>query len=253
MSKVRVYDLPIRVFHWCFAALFVAAYAIANLVDDESSRFSWHMLAGLMLAATVLFRLFWGLVGTRYARFSDFSLRPAELASYLRSVVSGDGRRWVGHNPASSWAALSMMAIALAMGASGVAMALGMAPEWVEEAHELLANALLALALLHLAGLVVHVQRHRDALPASMISGYKHDLPQGTAGVTPRRVAAMLFLLWLLGTGGLMLRGYAQNEGTLQLFGARLELGENRHASGEIGESGHATGEQVDDHERESD
>ena len=65
MNAVRVYDLPTRVFHWSFAGLFVAAYAIANLVDDESARFAWHMLAGLMLGLAVLLRLVWG--GDRHA------------------------------------------------------------------------------------------------------------------------------------------------------------------------------------------
>ena len=49
MTAVRVYDLPTRVFHWSFASLFAAAYAIANRVDDESARFAWHMRAGLRL------------------------------------------------------------------------------------------------------------------------------------------------------------------------------------------------------------
>ncbi|MCB1552970.1 MAG: cytochrome b/b6 domain-containing protein [Xanthomonadales bacterium] len=239
MTTVRVYDLPTRIFHWSFAALFVTAYAIANLVDDDSARFAWHMLAGLMLVATVVFRLVWGLAGTRHARFSDFSLRPSELANYLRGVIGGGGRRWAGHNPASSWAALSMMAIALAMGASGLSMALGVAPEWVEEAHEVLANALLAIALLHVAGLAIHVLRYRDGLPASIVSGHKRDLPDGTPAVAPRGAAALLLLLVLAGTGGLLLRGYSQADATLQLFGTRLQLGENHHASRNASESGH--------------
>ena len=63
MSTVRVYDLPTRVFHWSFAGLFATAYAIANLVDDDSARFAWHMLAGVMLGVAVLLRLAWGMVG----------------------------------------------------------------------------------------------------------------------------------------------------------------------------------------------
>ena len=121
MKAVRVYDLPTRVFHWCFAVLFVTAYAIANLVDDESARFAWHMLAGIALGVAVLLRLVWGVVGTRHARWSDLSLDPRQLAAYLKGVVAGGGRRWVGHNPASSWAALTMMALALALGGSGLA------------------------------------------------------------------------------------------------------------------------------------
>lgn len=251
MNTVRVYDLPTRVFHWSFAALFVAAYAIANLVDDESPRFAWHMLAGMTLGVAVLARLIWGLVGTRHARLSDLALSPRQLAGYLKGVVSGGGRRWVGHNPASSWAALSMMTLTLALGASGLAMAGGVAPDWVEEAHELMANLFLAVVLLHLAGLVVHVLKHRDALPLSMLTGRKRDLPADTQGVPARGIAAALILAVLAGTGGQLLRRYDPASGTLDLFGARLVLREGDHESRGGAEADKTAGEHEDDDEHE--
>jgi cytochrome b len=253
MNKVRVYDLPTRVFHWCFAALFVTAYAIANLVDDESARFAWHMLAGMALGVAVLLRVLWGVVGTRHARWSDLSLDPRQLAGYLKGVVAGGGRRWVGHNPASSWAALSMMVLALALGASGLAMANGVAQEWVEEAHELMANVFLAIVLLHVAGLVVHVLRHRDALPLSMLSGRKRDLPVGTRDVPARGVVAVLALALLAGTGVLLLRSYDPAIGTLALFGNTLALGENAAESPAGDGPRDAAGGREDDHERSDD
>ena len=251
MNTVSVYDLPTRVFHWCFAALFVTAYAIANLVDDESSRFAWHMLAGMTLGVAVLVRLIWGVLGTRHARLSDLTLSPRALAGYLKGVVSGSGRRWVGHNPASSWAALSMMLLTVALGASGVAMAAGVAPDWVEEAHELMANLFLAVVLLHLTGLVVHGLRYRDALPLSMLDGRKRDLPAGTQAVPARSVAAVLVLVMLAGTGGLLLRRYDAASGTLDLFGTRLELREGEHALQAGVDAGNGASKHEDDDERE--
>lgn len=250
MSSVRVYDLPTRVFHWFFAALFIGAYAIANLVDDEASRFAWHMLAGMALGVVVLLRLVWGFVGTRHARWSDMTLDPRQLAGYLKGVVAGGGRRWVGHNPASSWAALAMMGLALALGASGVAMSIGVVPEWVEEAHELMANIFLAVVLLHLAGLVVHVLRHRDALPLSMLSGRKRDLPASAQDVPARAAAAALILAVLLGSGVQLLRRYDPANGTIALFGARLTLGETREELRDASAPGEAGVEREDDHER---
>lgn len=253
MNTVRVYDLPTRAFHWCFAALFVAAYAIANLVDDESARFAWHMLAGIALGVAVLLRLLWGVIGTRHARWSDLSLDPRQLAAYLKGVVAGGGRRWVGHNPASSWAALSMMALALALGASGLAMATGVAPEWVEEAHELMANVFLAIVLLHIGGLVVHVLRHRDALPLSMLSGRKRDLPAETRDVPARGVVAVLALVLLAGTGAQLLRSYDPASGTLALFGTTLALGEAARESGAGSESHDVADGHEDEHEASED
>lgn len=251
MTTARVYDLPTRVFHGCFAALFVTAYAIANLVDDESSRFAWHMLAGMTMGVAVLARLFWGLVGTRHARLSDLALSPRALAGYLKNAVSGGGRRWVGHNPASSWAALSMKLLTLALGGSGLAMASGVAPDWLEEVHELTANLFLAVVLLHLAGLVAHVLRYRDALPLSMLHGRKRDLPAGTPAVPARGVVALLLLAVLAGTGGLLLRQYDAVSGTLDLFGTRLVLREGGQDHGGGAAADPAAGGHEDDDERE--
>lgn len=229
MNAIRVYDLPTRAFHWTFAGLFAGAYAIASTVDDGSARFAWHMLAGLLLGVTVLLRVAWGIVGTRHARWADLQLDPRALATYLRGVVSGGGRRWAGHNPASSWAALSMMAVAIALVGSGVAMASGAAPEWVEEAHELLANAFLAVALLHVGGLAVHALRHRDALPLAMVDGRKRGLPAGTAPVSARPLAALLMLAVLAATGVQLARGYDPARGTLDVLGLHLLPVEDGH------------------------
>lgn len=253
MNTARVYDLPTRLFHWCFAALFVVAYGIANLVDDESTRFAWHMLAGLALGVAVILRLVWGVVGTDHARWSDLVLDPRQLAGYLKGVVAGGGRRWIGHNPASSWAALAMIGLALALGGSGVAMATGVAPEWVEDAHELMANAFLAVVLLHLAGLAVHVLRHRDALPMSMLSGRKRDLPAGTRDVPRRGLAAALALVLLAVASMQLVRQYEPARGTLDMFGIRLVMGETGESSLAGGEPREAAGGREHDQERDED
>lgn len=247
MNTVRVYDLPTRVFHWCFAVLFVAAYAIANLAGEESSRFAWHMLAGMTLSVAVLGRLIWALIGTRHARLSDLTLSPRQLAGYLKGVLAGGSRPWAGHNPASSWAALSMTGLALALGGTGLAMATGVAPEWVEEVHELMANLFLAVVLLHLAGLVVHVLAHRDGLPLSMLTGRKRALPAGTPDVPVRGIAAALMLALLAGTAVQLLRSYDPVSGALDVFGTRLTLGE----AGKESHGGASTGGAAEEHEEE--
>jgi len=122
MRQVLAYDLPTRAFHWLFAAFFLTAFAIANLVDDESSRFSLHMLAGLGMVFVVALRLLWSFVGTRHARLRDLSLAPADLLGYFKHMFAGGGRRWVGHNPASSWAAVAMVALAMGVAAGGLAV-----------------------------------------------------------------------------------------------------------------------------------
>ena len=110
MRQILVYDLPTRLFHWLFAGFFITAFAVANLVDDDSTRFSLHMLAGLGMVFVVVLRLVWSAVGTRHARLGDLVLSPGQLVAYFRGLFSGDARRWAGHNPASSWAAVAWSA-----------------------------------------------------------------------------------------------------------------------------------------------
>ncbi|WP_185741932.1 cytochrome b/b6 domain-containing protein [Pseudoxanthomonas sp. 3HH-4] len=233
MSSLRIYDLPTRVFHWTFAGLFVAAYTIGSTVDDAPPRFVLHMLAGGLLAAAVLLRLVWGVAGTRHARLSDFSLSPAALVGYLRGVLSGQARTWAGHNPASSWAALVMMGLGLGMAATGLVMVAGVAPHAVEEVHEVLANAFLAVALLHVAGVLVHVLRHRDALPLSMVTGRKRGIPAGETDVRPHMGVAMAFVAVLVAVGAGVASRYDAGRGQVTLFGQTLMLREADEGSGE--------------------
>ncbi len=161
MRNQLVYDLPTRIFHWLFAGLFVTAFLIAKTVDDESPTFSYHMLAGLLLGFTVLLRILWGVVGTKYSKFSSFALHPKSLVAYFSGILSGDKRRWAGHNPASSWATIAMLCFALGLGLTGYLMASGQ-KETFEDFHELLANGFLVTVLMHIAGVVLHALRRRD-------------------------------------------------------------------------------------------
>lgn len=242
--KTRVYDVPTRLFHGLFALSFIGAFAIANTVDDESAVFAWHMLAGLLMVFVVLWRLVWGLLGSTHARFSDFQLNPLALARYLGSVVGGSSRKWAGHNPASSWAAVVMMALALGLGVTGYLMATGGGETW-EDVHELLANAFFAVMLLHVAGVVVHQLKHRDLLAHSMLTGDKQDVDQSSAAVPSHTLVGMALLAATLWFGSYLLQNFDQNRGTLQLFGTTLSLGEaeedgDAEEAGEAGEGAKA-------------
>ena len=120
MKKISVYDLPTRFFHWLFAFLFITAFAIAKTVDDESPLFSYHMLAGLTIAFLLVLRFIWGFIGTTYARFSSFRLNPIELIQYVKDAVVTKTKTYLGHNPASSYAAVIMFACAIGLAISGI-------------------------------------------------------------------------------------------------------------------------------------
>lgn len=226
MRNKLVYDLPTRLFHWIFAGLFIFAFAIAKNIDDELSTFSYHMLAGLVLGFTVVLRFIWGFVGTKYARFSSFALAPKDLFTYFKGIRSGDKRKWAGHNPASSWASLIMMALALGMGITGYLMTTGN-KETFEDLHELLANGFLVIVLLHIAGVILHAFRHRDGIALTMIDGAKGHLPQVESISSPRRGVAILFIGLITTFSIYLVNQFNSQQRTLNLFGNTLQLGES--------------------------
>lgn len=220
-----VYDLPTRVFHWLFAGLFVTAFAIAKTIDDDSVVFSYHMLAGMTLSLLVLLRIAWGILGTRHAKFSNFALSPLDLLNYFRGILSGDSRRWAGHNPASSWAALIMMGLALSLGLTGYLMTSGPNKEDYEEIHELLANGFLIVVIGHLLGIAVHTIRHKEMIGLSMLDGRKADISYAETINSSKWPVAFL-LLALVGAFGFELyKKFDPQTRTLTIMGSSLQLG----------------------------
>lgn len=228
MKNQLVYDLPQRLFHGLFALLFISAFAIAKTIDDDSPLFSYHMLAGLLLGFTVLLRIIWGFVGARYSRFSSFALHPKDLADYFLGILSGSKRKWVGHNPASSWATLSMFGLALGLGLTGYLMASG-DKETYEDIHELMANGFLVVVLLHVAGVVLHGFRHQDGIAMSMVNGAKSDVSDTEAISSARPGIALLFVGMVLTFGIYLVGSFNIQAQTLDLFGTTLQLGESEN------------------------
>jgi cytochrome b len=90
MTRLLVWDLPVRLFHLLLGLTFIGAFTIANVVDDESVLFSAHMLLGLLMAFMVVLRLIWGFVGTKHARFADFLHGPRAVVTYLRNALPAE-------------------------------------------------------------------------------------------------------------------------------------------------------------------
>lgn len=248
MTSTRVYDWPTRVFHWVFAAAFVTAFTIANVVDDEAAAFSFHMLAGLVLGAAIVLRLVWSVVGTRHARLTDLSLSPARLFAYVRGVLSGRGETNAGHNPASSWAAVAMVLLGIGLVVTGVMMATGTGGEAPEEVHELFADAFLVVVLVHIAGVVLHGLQRRDGLAASMVTGRKALGDAAHADVRAHAAVGVLFVALLGGWLATLLVNHDAQARTLTLFGQTLQLGEAEEGEGGgAAEGGEAHGEHDDE------
>ena len=191
----RVVDAPIRMFHWLFALCFVGAYITA---DGDSWRLL-HVTLGYTLAGLLVFRVLWGLIGTRHARFTDFVRGPGAVRRYLAALLRGQPEHAVGHNPAGALAILALLALGAASAVSGWAVYNQLGGEGLEEAHELAASLMLAVVGVHILGVLVASRLHRENLAASMITGRKRGRPEQGIRSAWRSVAALMLVAVLVG------------------------------------------------------
>jgi cytochrome b len=176
-SMIRVWDLPVRIFHWLLALSFTGAFVTA---ESERLR-EVHVMLGYTVLGLLAFRLVWALVGTRYARLSSFAFGPRAVAEYLRSLLTTHPKHYLGHNPAGSWVIYLLILLGITAGATGYATYNDIGGDWMEDLHEGAANAMLALVFVHVAGVVVSSLLHRENLVKAMVTGYKprHDEHSG--------------------------------------------------------------------------
>ena len=168
-EMARVWDPIVRIFHWSLVLSFAAAW-----FTPQSSE-AIHHWAGYVAAALILLRLLWGVLGTPYARFSQFVRHPAAVMRYLLAILGGREARHIGHNPAGGAMVLALLTAMAATALSGWMMITETyyGVEWVETAHSLLAHGLALLVFIHIGGVVLASLRHRENLVGAMITGRK--------------------------------------------------------------------------------
>lgn len=193
LDKITVWDAPVRVFHWLMVLSFAGAYLTAEI---ERWRVV-HVTLGYTMAGLVIFRILWGFIGTRYARFSNFVRGPAAVLGYVRALMRGQPEHYTGHNPVGALAIVALLALALIVSASGWALDSDTGGEWLEELHELAANVMLGVVVLHVAGVLAGSWVHHENLIAAMVSGRKRGTPEeGLRSAWP--AVAILMLLAVL-------------------------------------------------------
>ncbi len=196
--KILVWDAPVRVFHWLMVLSFAGAYLTA-----ESERWRLlHVTLGYTMAGLVAFRIVWGLLGTRHARFSDFVRGPAAVARHLGAMLRGRPQRHVGHNPLGALAIVALLGLTLAVAASGWAVFNDARGEWLEGVHEFAANAMLAVVGIHIAGVLLASRAGHENLIGAMVTGRKIGRPEdgirrAWRGVAMLMLAAVLGFWWL--------------------------------------------------------
>lgn len=226
--KILVWDIPTRLFHWLFAV----AFAVAYIAGEEESLMPVHVFAGLLILVLIAFRLVWGLLGSRYAKFSSFLFSPLAAMRYAIEMVRGNARHFIGHNPAGSWAIYGLLLLGAAASITGLLTLLS--GESYKEIHEVLSNAMLVLVIAHIIGVVVGSLLHKEHLAKSMVNGYK----QGNAedGIpSPRYLGAAVLLVIVAVAGGIFLNSYDATQKTLKLpfISQPLKMAHGEHEHGE--------------------
>jgi cytochrome b len=167
-ERVRVWDPVVRLFHWGTAFAFAGAYFLLDPRD-------LHEALGYAVLALLAVRVIWGFVGTVHARFADFVLGPARFLDYATKMMAGREPRYLGHNPAGGAMVVALMALLGLTALSGWMMSLDAfwGEDWVENLHQSVANGMLVLIAIHVAGVAYSSLRHGENLVAAMFSGLK--------------------------------------------------------------------------------
>jgi cytochrome b len=196
-KMIRVWDVFIRVFHWSVAVGFFVAYFSEDIL-------SLHVWAGYVVGVLVVLRIVWGFIGPEHARFSSFIFPPGTVLRYLWDLLLGRGKRYLGHSPGGG--AMVLVLLICLLGTVGTGLVLyavednagplapfvssasppgqaqpameregdegveGSGEIW-EELHEVIANVVLVLVILHVAGVLLASFVHHENLTRAMVTG----------------------------------------------------------------------------------
>lgn len=183
MQMIKVWDPLVRIFHWSLVTSFFVAYF------TEFDVFELHTYVGYFVCGLLLFRVYWGFAGTRFARFTNFVEKPKEVFGYLRAIFDGDAKRYIGHNPAGGAMIVALLSVLVLTCISGLllyglegntgplAFIYGSVPtevdDWVEEIHTILSHLSVAMIAVHIMGVITSSLLHRENLANAMITGKK--------------------------------------------------------------------------------
>jgi cytochrome b len=193
-KRTLVWDAPVRVFHWLLALSVLGAFVTA-----ESERWRLvHATLGYSAGGLVAFRLLWGFIGTRHARFSSFVRGPAAVLRYLGSLVTSRPEHHVGHNPAGALAIVALLALTALVSASGHMVYADLGGRWLESLHEFTGEAMMLLVGVHVGAVLLSSALHRENLVGSMLSGRKA-APAAQGIRAPHRILAAVLATAVFG------------------------------------------------------
>ncbi|MBK8892026.1 MAG: cytochrome b/b6 domain-containing protein [Dechloromonas sp.] len=196
MQKILVWDWPVRLGHW----LMVGGFILAWLTSESETFRLLHVISGATVLAVATFRLPWGFIGSRYARFVDFVRGPRAVKNYAAGLLKLEPAHHVGHNPAGGWAIVLLLGLGILTGLSGWANYNDIGGGFLEELHEGLAVTMLTVVFIHIAGVLSGSLMHGENLVRAMLNGRKQGMP-GEAIRSARPLAGAVLLAWVAVAG----------------------------------------------------
>jgi cytochrome b len=205
--RIRVWDLPTRLFHWLLVACIAGSLVSVNLGGNAVG---WHFRFGYAILALLLFRLLWGFAGPRYARFASFPPNPVAAIAWLRGARSARA----GHNPVGAFSVYAMLAALALQAVTGLfatddimwdgplkAQVSNATSALLTRVHKVNRFVVLALIALHLAAIAWYGRVRREPLVRAMIDGDKsvaavagEPAPEPAADGARERVLALALL-----------------------------------------------------------
>ncbi len=204
-KKIRVWDLPTRLFHWALAACVIGLVITGKI---GGATIDWHARIGYAVLALLLFRLVWGLVGGYWSRFASFIYSPGSVINYLKGKAHPD--HLIGHNPLGAGSVFAILLVLLAQVGTGLVSDdeisfTGPLNKLVSSATGLLATSyhkqygqwlVIGLVVLHVAAILYYLVRKKDNLIRPMLNGDKQggmQVPTSRDDGQTRLLAAVIF------------------------------------------------------------
>ncbi len=200
--STRVWDLPVRLFHWALAVVILFSYISGEIGGNW---LEWHMYSGFTALGLVLFRVVWGFVGGYHARFANFVRGPVAVMTYLRALLAGNYQPTVGHNPLGAVSVLVLLLSVAVQAVTGLfanddVMLEGPLASHVSKRtsdfltgiHEVNSNLLLGLIALHIIAITYYWFAKKENLLKPMVTGVKPIAGQVPAAPRP------VWLAWVV-------------------------------------------------------
>ncbi len=200
-----VWDIPTRVFHWLLVLSLTASFVTAKIGYDVRQ---YHMWLGYWMIGLLTFRIVWGFLGTRHARFFSFFPTPRRLFVYIRNTMRGKSEETVGHNPLGSLMIFAVLILVGLQAVSGLfmddeimysgpyfdAVSTDVA-DTMNFLHNNLINIILLMVVVHIAAVLYHAFVRRERIIRAMISGKKNaDLVPESESISGSRLGLAVII-----------------------------------------------------------